>query len=54
MLRTWIVTAKDRFAAYRRYRKAIAEIETLTQSDLIDIGAFEVDLRHAARREILG
>ncbi len=47
-------TLKDRIAKRRRYRKIIAEIAALTQDDLLDMGAFQIDLYRAAREEIYG
>ena len=45
---------QDRLATRRRYRRAIAEIDALTQSDLIEIGAFQIDLYRAAHKQIYG
>ncbi len=45
--------AQKRIAAHRRYRQAIAEIDAMSQNDLIEIGAFQTDLYEAARREYL-
>lgn len=52
--RSMFVAAKLRFDAHRRYRQAIAEIAALSQDDLIDMGAFQIDLYRAARQQILG
>lgn len=49
-----IAYAHKRIAAHRRYRQAVAEIDAMSQRDLIEIGAFQCDLYEAARREILG
>lgn len=46
--------AQDRLAKGRRYRQMIAEIDTLSNSDLIEMGAFQSDLYAAARREVYG
>ncbi len=46
--------ARERLAAYRRYQQAIAEIEAMTERDLLEIGAFQVDLYRAAREQYLG
>ncbi len=48
-----IAYAQKRFEAHRRYRQAIAEIDGMSQKDLIEIGAFQSDLYRAARREYL-
>ena len=53
-IKTLFSTLRDRFEAHRRYRHAIAEIEMLTQKDLMDMGAFQVDLYRAAREQYLG
>ena len=45
---------RARLAARRQYRRLIAEIASLTQADLIDMGAFQVDLIRAARRQVYG
>lgn len=49
-----IAYAQKRLAAHRRYRQAIAEIDAMSQKDLIEIGAFQSDLYRAARAEHLG
>jgi uncharacterized protein YjiS (DUF1127 family) len=54
MIRSFYQSLNRRFDAHRRYRRAIAEIAALTQDDLIDIGAFQIDLYRAARKEIFG
>ena len=46
--------AQDRLAAYRRYHQAIAEIDAMTNRDLLEIGAFQTDLYRAARETYLG
>ena len=54
MFTNLIAYAQRRMAAHRRYRQAIAEIDAMSQRDLIEIGAFQTDLYEAARRELLG
>lgn len=55
MLISSILTyAQKRIEAHRRYRQAIAEIDSMTNADLIDLGVFKVDLYRAAREEYLG
>ena len=54
MFSTLIAYAQQRIAAHRRYRQAVAEIDAMSQRDLIEIGAFQTDLYAAARRDILG
>ena len=49
-----IAYAQQRYAKHREYRRLIAEIESLTQKDLIEIGAFQSDLYKAAHREVYG
>ena len=49
-----IAYAQQRFAKHREYRRLIAEIDSLSQKDLIEIGAFQSDLYKAAHREVFG
>ena len=46
--------AQDRLDKNRRYRQIIAEIDTLSNSDLVEMGAFQSDLYAAARRQVYG
>ncbi len=46
--------AQDRLDKNRRYRQLIAEIETLSQADLVEMGAFQSDLYAAAHRQVYG
>lgn len=46
--------AQRRLAAHKAYRRAVAEIDSMSQNDLIDIGAFQTDLYRAAREQFLG
>ena len=46
--------AQDRLDKNRRYRQLIAEIDTLSNAELIEMGAFQSDLYAAARRHIYG
>lgn len=48
-----IAYAQRRREARRRYKQAIAEIDAMTERDLLEIGAFQVDLYRAAREEFL-
>jgi hypothetical protein len=54
MLTSLFVALKDSIGKRRRYRKMIAEIATLSQDDLIDIGAFQTDLYRSAREQVYG
>ena len=45
---------RAKIAAYRRYRQLIAEIETLSENDLAELGVFQVDLCRAARKQAFG
>lgn len=49
-----IAFAQQRLAKYREYRRLVAEIDSLSQNDLIEMGAFQIDLYRAARKEIYG
>ena len=53
MLTTIITYAQKRMAARRQYRQAVAEIDAMTERDLIELGAFQCDLYRAAREEYL-
>lgn len=46
--------AQDRLDKSRRYRQLIAEIDTLSNADLVEMGAFQSDLYAAARRQVYG
>ncbi len=46
--------AQDRLDKNRRFRQLVAEIETLSNSDLVEMGAFQSDLYAAARRQVYG
>ena len=46
--------AQDRLDKNRRYRQLIAEIDTLSHADLVEMGAFQSDLYAAARKQIYG
>jgi hypothetical protein len=46
--------AQDRLDKNRRYRRMIAEIDTLSNADLMELGAFQSDLYAAAHKEIYG
>ena len=49
-----IAYAQQRYAMHRHYRRLVAEIDALSQRDLIEIGAFQCDLYRAAHREVFG
>lgn len=49
-----IAYAQQRIANYRRYRQVVAEIDSMSERDLLEIGAFQTDLYRAARKEFLG
>ena len=53
MFNTIIAYAQRRMAARRRYNQAVAEIDAMSQRDLTEIGAFQIDLYRAAREEFL-
>ena len=46
--------AQDRLDKNRRFRQLVAEIETLSNSDLVEMGAFQSDLYAAARKQVYG
>ncbi len=54
MLNRLFAFAQDRLDKNRRYRRMIAEIDTLSHADLVELGAFQSDLYAAARKEIYG
>ena len=54
MLNRLIAYAQQRYAMHREYRRLVAEIDLLSQKDLIEIGAFQSDLYKAAHREVFG
>ena len=54
MLNRLMVLAQERLDKNRRYRRLIAEIDTLSNADLIELGAFQSDLYAAARRQVYG
>lgn len=54
MLNRLIAFAQDRLDKGRRYRQILAEIDTLSNADLIEMGAFQSDLYAAARRQVYG
>ncbi len=54
MLNRLYARLQAKFIARRQYRKLVAEIETLSQADLMELGAFEIDLYRAARKEVFG
>ena len=54
MISRLIAYAQQRYAMHREYRRLVAEIDLLSQKDLIEIGAFQSDLYKAAHREVFG
>ena len=54
MLNRLFALAQDRLGMYFRYLQVISEIYTLSNADLIEIGAFQSDLYAAARRQVYG
>ena len=54
MISSLVSRLRQHIDMHRRYRKAIAEISALSQADLIDMGAFQIDLYRSARKEIYG
>ena len=49
-----VAYARQRYAMHREYRRLVAEIDQLSQKELIEIGAFQTDLYRAAHREVFG
>ena len=54
MLNRLFAFAQDRLDKNRRYRQITAEIDALSNADLVDMGVFQSDLYAAARKEIYG
>ena len=54
MLNRLFAFAQDRLDKGRRYRQLIAEIDTMSNADLVELGAFQSDLYAAVRKEIYG
>lgn len=50
----FIAYIQDRMAKRRAYNRLVAEIDCLSQKDLIEMGAFQVDLYRAAHRQVFG
>lgn len=46
--------AQDRLDKNRRYRQLVSEIGSLSNADLIEMGAFQSDLYAAAHRQVYG
>ena len=46
--------AQDRLDKNRRYRQLIAEIDGLSNAELVELGAFQSDLYAAAHRQVYG
>ena len=54
MLNRLFAFAQDRLDKSRRYRQLIAEIDTMSNADLVELGAFQSDLYAAAHQEVYG
>ena len=54
MLNRLFAFAQDRLDKNRRFRQLAAEIDSLSNADLVEMGAFQSDLYAAARKEIYG
>ena len=54
MLNRLFAFAQDRLDKSRRYRQLIAEIDTMSNADLVELGAFQSDLYAAAHRQVYG
>ncbi len=50
----FVAYIQDRIEKRRAYNRLVAEIDSLSQRDLIELGAFQADLYRAARQEIFG
>ncbi len=53
-LSRFIAYVQDRLAKRRAYNRLVAEIDALSQRDLVELGAFQCDLYEAARRDVFG
>ena len=47
-------TLAERFAKYRRYRKALGELSTMSPRELADLGLSQHNLRSAAYEAVYG
>ena len=54
MLNKLFALAQDRLDKNRRYRQIVAEIDLLSNADLVELGAFQSDLYAAARKQVYG
>ena len=54
MFSTLISNAQTRIAKRKHYNRLVAEIESLTMRDLIDIGGDRTEMLRHARREVYG
>jgi hypothetical protein len=54
MLNKLFAAVQDRRDKNRRYRRLVAEIDALSNAELIEIGAFQSDLHRAAHRQVYG
>lgn len=50
----FIAYVQDRLAKRRAYNRLVAEIDSLTERDLVEMGAFQCDLYREAYREVFG
>ena len=51
---SFVTYIQDRLEKRRAYKRLVAEIDALSQRDLIEMGAFQSDLYKAARQEVFG
>ena len=54
MLNRLFAFAQDRLDKNRRYRQLLAEIDTMSNADLVELGAFQSDLYAAAHKQVYG
>jgi uncharacterized protein YjiS (DUF1127 family) len=54
MLKNLFATVQKQIADYRRYRRAIAEIESLSQRDLADMRGDQTEMCRQAWYEVYG
>jgi hypothetical protein len=54
LLTTLIARIQDSLAKRARYRRLVAEIDSLSQRDLVDLRADRTDMLAAAHRQVYG
>lgn len=54
LISRFVAYIQDRLAKRRAYNRLVAEIDALSQRDLIEMGAFQSDLYRAARQHVFG